>query len=186
MRVESGTTLVELLIVLGLLGILLFMAMPGFGALLQETKGDATMRTLAGHIALARSTAITSQQRVTFCPSADQRQCGGSWAQGSIVFTDRNSDRRVNQDDALIRVRGPLATGETLRWRAFQNRQYLQMEPSGFMRYQSGNFTLCPVSRDARFAQQLVVNGTGRTRMAQDRNGDGFREDSSGNPLRCD
>ena len=54
------------------------------------------------------------------------------------------------------------------------------------MRYQSGNFTLCPASRDARLAQQLVVNSTGRTRSAQDRNGDGIREDSSGNPLRCD
>jgi len=82
-------------------------------------------------------------------------------------------------------VNGPLPAGETLQWRAFQSRPYLQIEPSGFMRHQSGNFTWCPASRNARFARQLVVNATGRVRLSQDTDGDGIHEDSAGNPLHC-
>lgn len=185
MRLEQGMTLVESMLVLALLGTLTAVALPGLGDLMDGTRADTAIRSVAGHIALARSTAVAQSQRVTFCPSTDQLRCTGGWTQGSMVFTDRNGDRRVNQDDEVIRVGGPLPQGQTLVWRAFQNRAYLQMEPGGFMRYQSGNFTWCPASGKAAHARQLVVNATGRTRWSEDTNNDGRHEDSSGNPLRC-
>jgi len=153
-------------------------ALPQMEAWVQDTRADMRMRTLAGQIALARSTAVTRQLGVTLCPSADHQQCGGNWSQGSMIFTDSNGDRRLNQDDILVRVNGPLAKGETLVWRAFQNRPYLQVEPSGYLRHQSGNFIWCPASGKAVHARQLIVNATGRTRTAPGK-------DSSGNPLRC-
>jgi len=185
MRKNKGLSLVEILMTLGLLGVLMSIALPEMDAWIQASRADMRMRTLAAQIALARSTAVTLQLGVTLCPSADQQQCGGNWTQGSLIFTDRNSDRRLNQDDILVRINGPLAPGETLVWRAFQNRQFLQVEPSGFLRHQSGNFTWCPASRKTVHARQLIINATGRTRLASDINGDGVQEDSSGNPLRC-
>jgi len=185
MRAGKGLSLVEVLVTLTLLGILLSIALPDLATLVQSTRGEVRMKSLTSHIALARSTAVARKQRVTFCPSADQRQCGGRWAQGSLLFTDENGDRRLNAKDVVLRVSGPLPEGESLTWRAFQNRAYLQVEPSGFLRYQSGNFTWCPASGDARQARQLIVNATGRTRMALDGDGDGIAEDSRGEPLRC-
>jgi type IV fimbrial biogenesis protein FimT len=186
MRRGTGMTLVESMIVLGLAGILLSVAMPGLGHLVDTTRADATMRSLATQIALARSTAVAQGQRVTYCPSTDHLRCSGNWTQGSLMFVDRNGDRRVNQGDRVIRVSGPLPQGETLIWRAFQNRAYLQMEPGGFLRYQSGNFTWCPATGNVAHARQLIVNATGRTRGSEDRDDDGIHEDSGGKPLRCE
>lgn len=186
MRQGKGMSLVECMIVIGMVGLLIVVALPELGGLVESTRADATMRALATQVALARSTAASTGQRVTFCPSADQQLCAGNWAQGHMIFTDRNGDRRLNQNDRVIRASGPLPAGQTLVWRAFQNRSYLQVEPSGFLRFQSGNFTWCPASADAAHARQLIVSASGRARLAQDTDGDGIQEDSSGRPLRCD
>lgn len=181
----AGITLLELLLALAVLGVLLGIALPDMSDWAEAARARTVTRSLAAQIALARSTAAARQQWVSICPTVDQLACGGSWREGSMVFSDRNGDRRVNQDDAVIRLHGPLPEGETLQWRAFQSRPYLQIEPSGFMRYQNGNFTWCPASRDVRFARQLVVNATGRVRVSRDTDGDGIDEDSAGQALSC-
>jgi type IV fimbrial biogenesis protein FimT len=181
----TGMTLLEILLTLGLLGVLLSTGLADMSDWTQAMRARQITRSLAAQIALARSTATARQQWVSLCPTRDHLGCGGSWSQGSMVFSDRNADRRVNQDDIVIRVHGPLPSGETLQWRAFQSRPYLQIDASGFMRHQSGNFTWCPASRDVRFARQIVVNATGRGRVSQDSDEDDIHEDSAGNPLAC-
>ncbi len=75
--------------------------------------------------------------------------------------------------------------GSTLKWRAFRNRQYLQMTPSGFTNYQNGNFVYCSQDQDLRFARQIVLNMQGRVKKSYDRNNDGLVEDRYGRHLRC-
>jgi type IV fimbrial biogenesis protein FimT len=181
----KGMTLIELLLALGMLSLLLVFALPDLGDWVDSARARQFTRVLASQIAVARRTAITQRQRVSFCPSVDMLVCSRHWTQGSMVFTDRNGDLRVNQDDVAIRLNGQLPAGETLEWRAFQGLPYLQVQRDGFLRHQSGNFTWCPASRDVRYARQLVINATGRVRVSHDRDGDGVDEDSAGNPLRC-
>jgi len=45
-----------------------------------------------------------------------------------------------------------------IRFRAFQNKQYLQLSSLGITHYQNGNFTYCPYSGSDKFARQLIVN----------------------------
>ncbi len=182
---HQGFTLTEIMTTLAIVGILSGLAAPGLQALTEQKQGETTLRTLAEHLALARASAASYGQTVTFCRSSDGRTCSGTWREGSIVFTDRNADRLINQDDLLLRSQLTPGLQGTIAWRAFQNRQYLQMEATGFMRYQSGNFLYCPQDGDPRAALQLIVNSTGRTRYAVDSNGDGIREDSGGSPLTC-
>ena len=73
-----------------------------------------------------------------------------------------------------------------LSWRAFGNRQRLQIDRFGGLSGQNGNFTWCPPAHSAEPAHQLVLNGSGRFRFARDSDGDGYREDSQGRPLQCD
>lgn len=53
---------------------------------------------------LARSTAITSGDDASICPTADGQNCGeASWGSGWIVFNDLDSDGSVD-DGEMIRV----------------------------------------------------------------------------------
>lgn len=182
---QGGFTLPEIIITLAIVGILSSLATPSLQTFTQQKEGETTMHVLADHLALARSSAASFGQTVTFCRSADGLTCSGSWSDGSIIFTDRNADRQINQDDQLLRSQSNAKLSGTVVWRAFQNRQYLRIEATGFMRYQSGNFTYCSEDSDARHARQLIVNSTGRARYALDADGDGIREGSNGQPLSC-
>lgn len=185
MRFEKAFTLIELLITLLILSVLLAVGLPNFASFLQTKKSDDTIKRVKQAVEVAKVSAIVNGQNVTLCKSRDGEQCGGNWEQGIITFTDANADRKINQDDKLIRYfTFPDAQG-SIHWRAFQNRQYLQITSQGFTRHQNGNFTYCPFNKNNYLARQLIVNRTARVRFAGDSNGDGIQEDSNGKPIRC-
>ncbi|MEX0962629.1 MAG: GspH/FimT family protein [Pseudohongiellaceae bacterium] len=185
MNHTRGFSLLELLISLGLLSVLLSISLADFMNLAQSVSADATLRKLANAIQAGKSSAITNRTSVTVCPSIDGFKCGGGWHRGVIVFTDNNRNTKVDTEDLLIRhVSFPNANG-SIRFRAFQNKQYLQLTSMGTTHSQNGNFTYCPFAGDVSLARQLIVNRSARMRFALDNNGDGIREDSRGRALVC-
>ncbi len=185
MFTRYGFTLLEALITLLILIILGSVSMPGWKKLNEKLRGELAMKKLASAIELAKSSAITNSTLVTICRSDDGKQCGGEWKNGLIVFSDENGDRKINNNDHLIRqFRFESFSGE-ISWRAFQNRQYLQITRLGFTRYQNGNFTFCPAGNNPELANQIIINRTARLRFAIDSDGDGIKEDSRGRPIRC-
>lgn len=185
MRTEKAFTLLELLISLLIVAILLSYALPNFSKLTEEKKADDTIRRVKEAVTVAKVAAIVNGSYVTLCKSRDGEKCGGNWEHGIVAFTDTNGDRKINQQDKLIRhFSFPSAEG-SIHWRAFQNRQYLQITGQGFTRYQNGNFTYCPFSRKPYLARQLIINRTARIRFAVDSDGDGIKEDSGGKAIRC-
>lgn len=186
MKPMTGLSLLELLISMGILSVLISISIPDFSELTESISGDVTLRKLASAVQLSKSAAISNNATVTLCRSADGFACGGLWQEGVIIFTDRNRDRVINEDDRLIRhITFPNGNGH-ISFRAFQNKQALQLTSLGTTAYQNGNFTYCPFSGNHLFARQLIMNRTARLRFAQDKNGDGVREDSRGRPLQCD
>jgi type IV fimbrial biogenesis protein FimT len=185
MRRIKAFTLIELLITLLILSILLAVGMPNLSSFVETKKSNDTITRVKQAVETAKVSAIVNGRIVTLCKSQDGEKCGGSWEDGIITFTDDNADRIINQDDELIRYfTFPEAQG-SIHWRAFQNRQYLQITSQGFTRSQNGNFTYCPFNRKSYLARQLVINRTARVRYAIDSNRDGIYEDSSGKPIRC-
>jgi type IV fimbrial biogenesis protein FimT len=183
---NSGFNLIELLIILAILAVLVNLALPGLAQSVERNQARVAINEIKRAITLTRYTAINNGVITTLCRSNDGRNCGGQWQQGFIVFTDSNADRVINGNDRLIRIFPELADSGTLKFRAFQNKQYLQMTPQGFTNYQNGNFTFCPKSNDVSLAQQVIVNRSGRTYFASDTDGDGIKEGANGKAISCD
>lgn len=184
-RKPSGFTLPDLLLCLLLLALLLNLALPGMQSTLQRQAGDALISDLARLMSFARAAAIDSGQMVTMCRSRDGTACNGQWLDGILIFTDANADRSINAEDRILRYSAFGIRAGSLLLRSFPNRQYVQFTPLGFTNKQNGSFTWCPPQGHSAFAQQLIFTQSGRARVAQDRDGDGIREDSGGMALNC-
>ncbi len=180
-----GFNLIELMIVLTLIAVLINLGLPALSKTIEHNQAKVVINEINRAITLTRFTAINNGVITTLCRSKNGENCGGQWHEGFIVFTDRNADRVINGDDRLVRVFSELTSSGTLKFRAFQNKQYLQMTPQGFTNYQNGNFTFCPSSNDPRLAQQVIINQSGRTYFASDNNGDGLKEGANGKALTC-
>lgn len=180
-----GVSLIELIVVLLLLSILGGLSLPRLEQLIAKTQSDLAMRRLTDAIHLARSSAITQGREITLCPAQNLSGCGGKWRDGMLIFEDRNSNRKIDNNEIAIRFFDNSNVQGSMNWRAFQNRTYLRFNSLGFLRHQNGNFTYCPDSKEARDIRQLIVNATGRLRSAKGSDGDGIREDSRGRPLSC-
>lgn len=181
----DGLSLIELLCALAIITVLTTAALPAWQPVLRQQEGKRVMQGLVSMLNNARSTAVQEGLDVTVCPAAPgSLQCGGPWHRGAIAFIDPSGLRRPSGETLIHRLQWP-ENGGKLRWRAFGNRQYLIINSRGYIRHQSGNFTWCPPDRDPRLARQLVINATGRVRLARDRDGDGIREDSRGRALTC-
>ena len=181
----AGLSLIEILVCLTIIAFLATGAMPDFSVWRERKEIDGLMHELIGAIDMARSHAVAENVMVTFCRSNDGQKCHGTWAEGSILFTDFNADRAMNGNDRLLFRLEPMKPAGTLEFKSFQNRQFLQMTARGFTNNQNGNFTFCPASKDPRMARQIIISLTGRTRFARDEDGDGVAEDSQGKALYC-
>ena len=182
---NAGFNLIELIIVLAILAILVNLGLPALSQSFERNQARVVINEINRAISLTRFTAVNNAVMTTLCKSEDGQNCGGLWQQGFIVFTDRNADRIINGNDRLIRVFPEIAGSGSIKFRAFQNKQYLQMTPQGFTNYQNGNFTFCPASNDPKLAQQIIINRSGRTYFARDKDGDGIKEGANGKALIC-
>lgn len=184
MKYPLGFSLLELLMTVSILSIGLTIAAPSLENLLIKTKITTELNRLSKAIKLARISAITMHTNVTLCPSADQVSCSGQWNQGMLVFIDDNSNRIVDGDDSIIQKFERFPKNDQVSWKAFGNRQFLQMNPSGYTRFQNGTFKYCP-EEGVQYARAIILNASGRVRFSTDTNGDGINEDAKGRPLSC-
>lgn len=185
MKHSMGLSIIEILTTLLFLGVLALLAGGSFSTAITSARSNSALTPISESISLARSAAILENTTVTICGSPDGNHCDRDWNHIVLVFTDANEDGALNNRDRLIAATTLPNTGGEIRWRAFQNRRYLQINSVGFTRHQNGSFTFCHDSGDPHHTRQLIVNRAARLRFALDRDGDGIVEDSRGNPVSC-
>jgi type IV fimbrial biogenesis protein FimT len=173
-RGESGFTLVELLVGLGVLAIVATWAVPNFNHFMRDAARTSEVNQFIQTVYLARSEAIKRNGVVSVCPSHDGTACaaGGPWHQGWIVFVNLDHDSPAHRDtgEELLHAYPAWDTGEIAG-----NRATLSFRPFG----QSGvtaTMTFCD-DRGSAAARAVIISQTGRPRLS-DRN-------SSGGPLSC-
>lgn len=182
---SRGMTLLELLVSLSILTILLSLALPALSHTLKRTHNYTLTKQMIQLIQYARSESIVKRRVITLCGSSNQQDCDGQWSKHILMFVDQNQNGKRDDGDRLLQVVSTVKSGETLQWRSFGNKPYLQLHPNGRTWYQNGNFTYCPADGDARYALHWFLNTSGRLRIAPDKNHNDIPENSSGKDISC-
>lgn len=164
-----GFTLVEIAITLVVAAIFLAVAVPSYYAMIQNNKVVAMSNKLAASFNYARMEAIRRGTRVSVCPAATVALSGcgsmGQWAQGWIVFVDRDVDNVIDPGDELVKVHESMPRGTTV----VSNRAIISYNGSGFLVSGAANLTISAAGCNRDNGRNLAVTSTGRlsvTRVA--------------------
>jgi len=173
----QGITLLEVITTLAISSILFGLAIPYTGNVIAANRVTGQINMLSGALQLTRSEAVTRQQDIVICKSADQESCTvqGEWDQGYIIFVDANQDRKRSANETLLHVQSSFPANITLNYRAFGSRHYLAYQPTG-LTMTNGTFTFCNRNLP-QTAKALIVTKTGRVRLSDTR--------SDGTQLSC-
>ena len=169
MQRQNGFTLIELMISVGLTGLLLSMAVPALDIFVSNARQTGAINDFVSSIHQARSVAVTTNQRVTICPSSNGTNCEAvGWNNGWIVFADPDSDRNVDNDETVIATKAAV-DGLTLQSGEFAT--FLMYRPNGrvmnaSLNGSSGAFTVCD-DRGADYAKVMIIDLSGRPRLSK-------------------
>ena len=161
---QLGFTATEVLVALAVAGVLMSLAVPGFGALARSVGLSSAANELLAALHMARSSAVLRGLPVAICLTADNRTCvavPGSAATGWLVFLPAGS----------AAVSRPAVVGEVLT--RFQLPDRLTVSAS------RPTVTFWPVTRAAATStfdlcdlagagRSIVVSQTGRPRVARE------------------
>lgn len=166
-----GFSLIELLVVMGILAILLAVSLPSFQDTIESNSTNSQAKLFQTSLSLARSEAIKRGGNVGICASNDGADCDAdAWEDGWIVFHDANTDSdgtggSVDVGDTIIRVFDSLGSGNVITfsvdWVAYNSLGYSAT---------AGTQTLliCPSSGTATNARSIEVGPSGRGRRIED------------------
>ena len=169
MNRQKGFTLIELLTAMGLAALLLSMAIPALDSFTRNARQTGAVNDFVASLHIARSTAVTTNARVTICSSAGGNVCEGvGWNQGWIVFSDSNSNQTVDGSDAIV------ATGAGSDVLSVQSAEFagvIVFRPNGRVAVAavngtSGQFTVCD-DRGEDHAKVLIIELSGRPRLSK-------------------
>lgn len=166
---EDGFTLIELLTAIGLAALLLSMAVPALDSFTRNARQTGAVNDFVSSMHIARSTAVTTNSRVTICASSGGNICEAvGWNQGWIVFSDNNSNQFVDGSDSIV------ATGagsDELSIRSGEFGGVMMYRPNGrvvaaAVNGSTGQFTVCD-DRGEEHAKVLIIDLSGRPRFSE-------------------
>ena len=167
---QSGTTLLELMVVLSIAGILLTIGIPAFSYLAHTSHLSSATNEMVSSLHLTRSEAIKRNSRAVMCPSVTGTSCAvnGGWHMGWLVFHDPNNNAALDAGETVIMARQALPAGFSLTGNKWISK-YISYTPSGATRtisgvLQVGTLTLCNESGAPGAARLVIISSTGRPR----------------------
>ncbi|MDQ8035832.1 MAG: GspH/FimT family pseudopilin [Pedobacter sp.] len=175
----KGQTLFELTITLSILSILLGASISSVNTLIKRERGKAAINRMVMATQEIRRLALSHRSAATLCPVTNGKACEGKWEGQLITFVGRS-----NSGAAIISTYAPLEQG-SIEWRSFRQDNFLEMQSNGLTLAQNGTFVYCPDDNDQHFAHALIINKSGRARLAEDLDGDGIRDLRKGEPIEC-
>lgn len=166
---QAGFNLLELMIIIGILGILAGVSLPSFMDVIGRMSANSATRTLVNSLNLARSEAIKRGTTVTLCATTDGADCAaGSWNSGWMLFVDNNNDAdgavgSVDSGDDVIQVFDPLADSNV----TFTTNMFQYSGRGISLSGVSQTLKICPEDNNADNARSIILGVTGRPRVEE-------------------
>jgi type IV fimbrial biogenesis protein FimT len=166
-----GYTLFELLATISVMGILATVAIPGLQDIVLDNRRASLANQLSHSIQVARSEAVTRNQRITVCASVNGTACATKdyWSSGWIIFNDLDGDLLPGGDDESILKYTKGNDKVTIAPNSFINS--FTYRPNGRVvgdaaAVNTGEFVFCD-SRGAEKARVLIIGTNGRPRLEE-------------------
>jgi type IV fimbrial biogenesis protein FimT len=167
---QHGVTLVELLTTLAVFSILLGIAVPGYGFLVNSSRLVGLTNDLVSTLNLARSEAVKRGIRVTVCKSGSANAISpvcepdSAWQEGWLVFVDQGVIGEFEGSDRQLSVQSRKPDNIDVSTTNFST--YISYLPSGVSQgpthLATGSFHICLTGNK----RTLIINNTGRVRMS--------------------
>lgn len=172
-KIQSGFTLIEILVAVAVAAILLGIGIPSFSGAIKNSQVSSDYNELTQALYLARSEAIKSGTPITVCPRKTDtaQQCGTTqahWDHGWLVFQDNQlatgeNNAEVGPLDVIIAIHPPkrsdndiTAKGSIDRTRnTVSDRTYIRYSSDGSSNWGNGSFLLCDYEE---FEHSRVLN----------------------------
>lgn len=120
---------------------------------------------------LARSIAIAENRQIKACLVNPKFTCLSHSGAKFIVFNDSNSNHQWDIDEYLYK---DIAIDEFDTKLSASGRSFIRFKPTGES-MESGNIALCDREK-TDFAKQVIIFHSGRIRISQDHDADGYDE----------
>jgi len=161
MKKNSGFTLIELMVTVGIIGIVMGFGIPSMETYIKNDRLTSQINTLVAYLAYARSEAVLRSQQVILCASSNSTSCTGTWSDGWILFVDADSNSVLDADEQILRVQQALSGSNTLTSSVGTSFIY---DNRGFSaNAANGSFSLCD-NRGVSYLKSISISNTGRVR----------------------
>ncbi len=168
-RHGAGFSLVELLLVITLALVLLSVGVPSLRAWTVKRALQQTAEALVSDLRLARSEAVKRGALVAVCASVNGQSCAaseGTWADGWLVFVDRNGNRGVDAGEDILRVQARSESVASLgSLNPATDKRIFSYQATGWAKVAAQTFLIKPVdvgTATADLTRLVCVSNQGR------------------------
>lgn len=185
MRLHSGFSLIELLMVLSIVSIVALLGMPGLQHFLNQRQDKMMLDQVLQAIYLAQTEAQARHISITLCMSKKQSLCIQHWSRELIIFIDENEEGQIDDKKKILHIIQSFFQSGELHWRSFPYyRHFLQFSSAELMRNDNGTFWYCRTNMTSP-VWAIALSKTGKTHVIYP-DQDGVIYDNKGHALNCD
>jgi type IV fimbrial biogenesis protein FimT len=173
---RNGFTLIEVMVVIGIVGILTALALPSFTIMLVKRSVQSASQALVDDIRYTRTEALRRSKKVSICSLAanSTNACSGdpaAWANGWMIFTDQDGATVGVYEAAseeIVRVQQPFSNIASIQQSISPSntKNVLTYEANGWSKSASQTLEVTPTSHASSVTKRLVcVSNQGRPRL---------------------